>query len=935
MDYIRIKGAKENNLKNIDIDIPRNQLAVITGLSGSGKSSLAFNTIYAEGHRRYVESLSAYARQFLGQMDKPKVDSIEGLSPTIAIDQKTTSRNPRSTVGTVTEIYDYLRLMFARAGTVYCPNGHGEIKAQTVDEIVDQIMELEEGTRLQVLSPVIRGKKGEHINTISDLMKQGLIRGRIDGEFIEFHSDIKLEKNKKHTIEAIVDRIKIKKGIESRLADSIDLALKIGNGLVITLTDAEEKTYSKNHSCKKCGFSFEEIEPRTFSFNAPYGMCSSCNGLGVTKEPNIHKVLELTKSISDGAVSVLSNSRYYHKMLLAYCESIKVSSMTEFEKLTKEEQHLLLHGDSKPFQFYYTNLMGNTNIHQFKDGFPGIIGMIKSKYFDKDTTAPEEAEDEQDGLFIHVTCQTCGGSRLKNEILSVKIMDKNIRDVTNMSINESLTFFEHIQLSPMKMKIVEQVQKEITERLRFLNEVGLSYLTLSRTASTLSGGEAQRIRLATQIGSGLTGVLYVLDEPSIGLHQRDNDRLLASLKRLRDLGNSLIVVEHDEDTIRQADFIVDVGPKAGQLGGHVVAKGTFDEFIQQETLTTDYLTGRKAIPTPAIRRKPTGFIEILGASENNLKNIDVSVPLGVLASITGVSGSGKSSLVNQILFPSLCNHLNRTSKPVGKHKEIKNIERVDKVINIDQSPIGRTPRSNPATYIGVFDEIRKLYASTNEAKARGYQPGRFSFNVSGGRCEACKGDGVKKIEMHFLSDVYVVCDVCDGKRYEKQTLDVTYKHKNIHDTLEMTVEEAVHFFQNIPKIKNKLQTLYDVGLGYVRLGQPATTLSGGEAQRVKLANELSKRSTGNTLYLLDEPTTGLHMYDVHQLLKVLERLVDKGNSVLIIEHNLDVIRCSDHVIDLGPEGGSGGGELMASGTPEEVAKVKKSHTGQYLKKLGL
>lgn len=939
MEYIRIRGAKENNLKNISIDIPRDKMVVITGLSGSGKSSLAFSTIYAEGHRRYVESLSAYARQFLGQLDKPKVESIEGLSPTIAIDQKTTSRNPRSTVGTVTEIYDHLRLLYARAGTIYCPNGHGEIKAQTVEEIVDQIMENEEGTKLQILAPVIRGKKGEHQNTISEMMKQGIIRGRIDNEMVEFDNEIKLEKNKKHTIEAVVDRIKIKEGIKARLSESIELALKIGNGLVIALTDKGEQLYSQNHSCKECGFSFEEIEPRTFSFNSPFGACPTCKGIGLTQELNIEKVIEFDKSIEGNCVPNLTGSNYYKEILIKFCEEHDIPTNVAFEKLSKKQQELLLEGSPKPFVLNYTNQWGHTNEHRFDHGLGGIKKMLISKYAEKEDLSEMMEDDEKEGMFVFVSCKTCNGSRLKPEMLSVKVMDKNIWEVCNLSIEEAYKFFENIELSPMKMKIVEQVKKEITSRLRFLNEVGLTYLTLARTAGTLSGGESQRIRLATQIGSGLTGVLYVLDEPSIGLHQRDNDRLLESLKRLKELGNTLIVVEHDEDTMKNADFIIDIGPKAGQHGGEIRATGSYDDILKADTLTADYLSGRKKIPTPTERREPRAFISVTGAEENNLKGIDVNFPIGVLTSVTGVSGSGKSTLVNQILYPALSNQINGTKKQVGRHKSVEGGEEIDKIINIDQSPIGRTPRSNPATYVGVFDEIRKLYASTNESKARGYQPGRFSFNVSsekgGGRCEACKGDGLIKIEMHFLSDVYVPCEVCEGKRYGRETLQVLYKGKNIHNVLEMTIEEALKFFENVPRIKNKLQTIVDVGLGYIKLGQPATTLSGGEAQRVKLANELSKRSTGKTLYLLDEPTTGLHMYDVHQLLKVLEKLVEKGNTVLIIEHNLDVIRYSDYLIDLGPEGGNAGGTLVGCGTPEELVKIKASHTGKYLKKMGI
>lgn len=932
-DVIKIRGAKENNLKNINIDLPRNKMIVITGLSGSGKSSLAFNTIYAEGNRRYVESLSAYARQFLGQMDKPKVESIEGLSPTIAIDQKTTSKNPRSTVGTITEIYDHLRLLYSRAGTVWCPNGHGEINAQTVEEIVEQILKLPDGSKLQILAPVIRGKKGEHVSTVKEMMRQGFVRARIDGEVTELHEDIKLEKNIKHTIEVIVDRIKIKEGVESRLSDSVELALKAGNGLVIALSDNKEKLYSQNHSCKECGHSFEEVEPRTFSFNSPYGMCKSCSGIGVTQEPVFEKITNKNRTIKNKCFPDLMRSRYFSEILFEFCRTHDIPLDVKFKDLTEEQKQLLYYGSPKPFVLKYKNQKGRVNQHRFTGGLGGINKMMKMKYLETDEEN-EKKSSEENKLFEFVTCNECKGSRLKKEIMYVTIMDKNIWEVCNLPIEEALNFFENLKLSPMKMKIVEQVAKEITTRLAFLTEVGLTYLTLARTAGTLSGGEAQRIRLATQIGAGLTGVLYVLDEPSIGLHQRDNDRLLESLKRLRDLGNTLIIVEHDEDTMKEADYIVDIGPKSGEHGGEVVAKGNFEDIENSTSLTADYLSGRKKINIPIERRKPNGFIEVVGAKENNLKDVNVKFPLGVMCSITGVSGSGKSTLVNQILYRSLASQFYKSIDEAGKHEQIKNKEAIDKIINIDQSPIGRTPRSNPATYVGkMFDEIRKLFAETQEAKMRGYKPGRFSFNVKGGRCEKCKGDGVIKIEMHFLSDVYVKCDTCDGKRYGRETLEVRFKGKNIHEILQMTVEEALVFFDKIPKIKRKLEALNDVGLGYVRLGQPGTTLSGGEAQRIKLANELSKRSTGKTLYLLDEPTTGLHIHDVYHLLKVLNRLVDKGNTVLVIEHNLDVIKTSDYLIDLGPEGGNAGGEIIATGTPEEVSKVNGSYTGGYLKKV--
>lgn len=941
VEFIRIRGAKENNLKNVDIDIPRNQLVVITGLSGSGKSSLAFNTIYAEGHRRYVESLSAYARQFLGQLDKPKVESIDGLSPTIAIDQKTTSKNPRSTVGTVTEIYDYLRLLYARAGTVNCPNGHGEINAQTAEEIVDQLLQLPEKSKIQLLAPVVQGRKGEHTNTVNDLLRKGFVRARINGEMIELTDDIKLEKNKKHSIEAVVDRLVVKEGIRSRLNDSVEMALKEGNGLLLVLTETEEKLYSQNHSCSTCGFSYAEIEPRSFSFNSPFGWCESCMGIGLTHEVNLEKALEEEKSIDEGCFRQLSWSRYYHEIYVAFCKANKINTTQPFQSLGKKEREMALYGTNKPFIMRYTNSWGQTSEREFPEGIGGATGILKEKFLEKhmekESTSEKEGKEESEELFHYETCSSCHGTRLKREILSVQIMEKSIAEACNFSIADCLTFFENLELSPTRQEIAKQVVKEIVDRLRFLNEVGLTYLTLSRTSGTLSGGESQRIRLASQIGSGLTGVLYVLDEPSIGLHQRDNDRLLASLKRLRDLGNTLIVVEHDDDTMKEADYIIDIGPGAGAHGGEVVAKGTYEDILKSHSLTADYLAGRKQVPVPKTRRKPKDFITIKGAKENNLKDVDVKIPLGVFASVTGVSGSGKSTLINQTLYPALFNKLNRANKAVGDHKKIQIPDSVDKIINIDQSPIGRTPRSNPATYIGVFDVIRKLYAETNEAKMRGYKIGRFSFNVpsknGGGRCEKCSGDGLMKIEMHFLSDVYVPCEVCGGKRYNEQTLEVRYKGKNIYEVLDMTVEEAVHFFQHIPSIHNKLKTLFDVGLGYVRLGQPATTLSGGEAQRVKLAAELSKRSTGKTLYVLDEPTTGLHIHDVHQLITVLEKLVEKGNTVLVIEHNLDVIKYSDYLIDLGPEGGSGGGEIVGVGTPEDVAKIKGSYTGVYLKKI--
>lgn len=939
MDYLKIRGAKENNLKNIDLDLPRNKMIVFTGLSGSGKSSLAFNTIYAEGHRRYIESLSTYARQFLGQLDKPKVDSIEGLSPTISIEQKTTSKNPRSTVGTVTEIYDHLRLLFARAGDVHCPNGHGKINAMTSSEIVDLIMMMPEKTKIQLLAPVVNGKKGEHTNTINSLIQKGFLRARIDGEFIELHDDIVLKKTKKHTIDIVVDRLVIKESIRTRLSESVELALREGNGIVLVSSEQEEKVFSEHHSCKICGYSFQEISPRTFSFNSPFGWCDTCGGVGQVHEVNWHKALDETKSVKKGCFHSITWSRYYHHLLLAFCQANAIPVDQPFASLTKEEQTNLLYGSSQPFTLKYKNSWGVKSEKVFEEGLGGASAILKEKFLIKHMekeNEEEEKKEKEDGLFHYELCSTCQGKRLKQDMLAITVMGKNITQVSDLSINECYTFFENLQLSDMKMAIVDQVVKEIQSRLRFLKEVGLTYLTLSRTSGTLSGGESQRIRLASQIGSGLTGVLYVLDEPSIGLHQRDNDKLLASLKRLRDLGNTLIIVEHDEDTMKEADYLVDIGPGAGQHGGQVIAQGTYEHLLASSSLTADYLAKRKHVPIRTSRRKPIDYIHIKGANENNLKHVDVSIPLGVLCSITGVSGSGKSTLINQTLYPALHNMFNRSTKPIGQHTTIDIPATVDKIINIDQSPIGRTPRSNPATYVGVFDTIRKLYAETNEAKMRGYRIGRFSFNVpsknGGGRCERCAGDGLIKIEMAFLSDVYVPCETCGGKRYNEQTLEVLYKGKSIYDVLEMTVEEAVDFFQNIPSIKNKMQTLYDVGLGYIKLGQSATTLSGGEAQRVKLALELSKRSTGKTIYLLDEPTTGLHSYDVHQLLLVLDKLVEKGNSVVVIEHNLDVIQYSDYLIDLGPEGGNGGGEIVATGTPEEVATCKRSYTGHYLKK---
>ena len=929
-DYIRIKGAKENNLKNVDLNIPRNQFVVITGLSGSGKSSLAFNTVYAEGHRRYVESLSAYARQFLGQMDKPKVDSIDGLSPTIAIDQKTSSRNPRSTVGTVTEIYDHLRLLFSRIGTPYCPHCKDiEIKPQTTQQIVDRILNFPVGTKLQLLAPLVRGKKGEHQHVFEQLLKQGFVRARVDGKVEEILPDRKLSKNVKHTIEVIVDRVVIKPEIHSRVSDSVETALKHGSGLVLIVSEDEELLLSANLSCPNCGFAYEEISPRAFSFNSPFGMCVTCHGLGLKRELSLEQSVNESLSIQQGCFTPFIKSKYYQKKIEGFCETHHIPIDIPYSSLSKKDINLLEHGDSKPFSFMYQNMMGQSRMHHSHQGFGGIASLIEEKM------SEEDLDQSSDSLFHFVTCPDCEGARLKKEMLSVKIAGYNFNDVGSLSIRDSLRFFETLPLTDTQKTIVEQLEKEIVSRLIFLNEVGLGYLSLSRSANTLSGGEAQRIRLATQIGSGLTGVLYVLDEPSIGLHQRDNDRLLVSLKRLRDLGNTLLVVEHDEDTMRQADYIIDIGPMAGVHGGEVVAQGTYEELLHAtHSLTADYLSGRRFIEVPKKRRKPKDMIDIVGATENNLKKVSVSIPLGVMCSVTGVSGSGKSTLVNHILYKSLHKRLNPQSRlEPGKHSRMSNLDAIDKIINIDQSPIGRTPRSNPATYIGVFNDIRDLFASTKEAKLRGYQAGRFSFNVKSGRCEACKGDGLVKIEMHFLSDVYVTCDVCAGKRYGRETLEIEYKRKNIYDILEMTIDEAVEFFDVYPKIKNKLKTIQDVGLGYIKLGQPATTLSGGEAQRVKLASELSKRSTGKTMYILDEPTTGLHIYDVHKLLHVLDRLVEKGNSIVIIEHNLDVIKYSDYLIDLGPEGGDEGGEIIAFGTPEKVALNKKSYTAHFLKPL--
>ena len=935
---IKIQGARVHNLKNIDIELPRDQFIVMTGLSGSGKSSLAFDTIYAEGQRRYMESLSSYARMFLGQMDKPDVDYIEGLSPAVSIDQKTTSRNPRSTVGTVTEIYDYLRLLFARVGTPHCPQCGKPISQQTVEQMVDQIMAYPERTKIQVMAPVARGKKGEYQKTFEQLKKSGYVRVRVDGEMRELEEEIKLEKNKKHNIEVVVDRIILKEGIEGRLADSLETALKLTEGLVlIDVMEHEELMLSSNFACIDCGISVGEINPRMFSFNNPYGACPACDGLGSKMELDLSLVLpDETLSINGGALAPWSKggiSNYYAMLLGALAERYNFSLDTPWNELSAEHQKLVLYGAAadEKFHFNYINLFGEEKVHTGK--YEGIIPNLERRYRE---SSSDWVREEIETFMTENACVVCKGRRLKPEVLAVKINGYNIAEVTDMTILEAADFFENLQLTERQMLIGHQILKEIKARLNFLVNVGLDYLTLSRAAGTLSGGEAQRIRLATQIGSGLVGVLYVLDEPSIGLHQRDNARLIESLERLRNLGNTLIVVEHDEDTMYAADYIVDIGPGAGLEGGQVVAAGTLDEIkANPESITGLYLSGKRQIPIPPVRRVPDAekWLTIQGAAENNLKNIDVKIPLGVFTCVTGVSGSGKSSLINEILYKALTKSLYKNTKMhPGKHKAIQGMEHIDKIINIDQSPIGRTPRSNPATYTGVFDAIRELFAQTQDAKMRGYKAGRFSFNVKGGRCEACGGDGIIKIEMHFLSDVYVPCEVCKGKRYNRETLDVHYKGKNIADVLDMTVNQAVEFFEAIPKIHRKLKTLQDVGLGYVKLGQPATTLSGGEAQRVKLATELSRRSTGKTLYILDEPTTGLHIADIHKLLEVLNRLVAEGDSVLVIEHNMDVIKSADYIIDLGPEGGKGGGRIVATGTPEDVIQVEGSYTGQFLKK---
>lgn len=934
-DQIVIRGARAHNLKNINVTIPRDKLVVITGISGSGKSSLAFDTIYAEGQRRYVESLSAYARQFLGQMDKPDVDSIEGLSPAISIDQKTTSRNPRSTVGTVTEIYDYLRLLFARIGRPHCPKHGIEITAQTVDQMVDRLMEYPERTRMQILAPVVSGRKGEHTKLLADIQKQGYVRVRIDGELHDLGEPITLEKNKKHSIEVVVDRIVIREDIESRLSDSLEQAIKLAGGrVIIDVIGQEELMFNANLSCPECGFSMEELSPRMFSFNSPFGACPSCDGLGskMVVDPDL-LVPDRSKSIEEGAFEAWagSTSNYYPQLLASACRHFDIPLDVPVRELTEEQMNIILYGSKgEKITFRYESEFGRTR--EAEVPFEGIIGNLERRYRESPSDNIREYIEQ---YMSSSPCEACKGKRLKPEILAVTIQDKNIAYVTDLTIEEAKLFFENLQLSERERMIGNLILKEINERLGFLSNVGLDYLTLSRSAGTLSGGEAQRIRLATQIGSSLMGVLYILDEPSIGLHQRDNNRLIRALEQMRDLGNTLIVVEHDEDTMLAADYLIDIGPGAGIHGGEVIAEGTPEEVMANpRSLTGDYLSGRKFIPLPEERRKPNGnWLQIRGARENNLKNINVNIPLGVFVCVTGVSGSGKSTLVNEILYKSLAKELNRAKQKPGEFKELIGLDHLDKVVDIDQSPIGRTPRSNPATYTGVFDDIRDLYASTNEAKIRGYKKGRFSFNVRGGRCEACKGDGIIKIEMHFLPDVYVPCEVCKGSRYNRETLEVRYKGKNISDVLDMTVEDAVEFFKNIPRIHRKLQTLYDVGLGYMKLGQPATTMSGGEAQRVKLASELYRRSTGKTIYILDEPTTGLHFEDVDRLLKVLHRLVESGETVLVIEHNLDVIKTADYVIDLGPEGGNRGGTIIGTGTPEELAMNEKSYTGQFLKQI--
>ena len=935
-EYIKIRGANEHNLKNIDVDIPRNELVVLTGLSGSGKSSLAFDTIYAEGQRRYMESLSSYARQFLGQMEKPNVEKIEGLSPAISIDQKSTNRNPRSTVGTVTEIYDYFRLLYARVGIPHCPKCGKEIRKQSVDQMVDQVMELPEGTKIQLLAPVVRGKKGEHAKVFERAKKSGYVRVMVDGNMYELSEEIRLDKNIKHNIEIVVDRLVVKPGIERRLTDSIENVLALTEGLfLLDVIGGEQVTFSQSFACPDCGISISEIEPRSFSFNNPFGACPVCFGLGYKMEFDPELMIpDRSLSLNQGAIQVMGwqsstdKGSFTNALLRALSKAYDFSLDTPFEELPEKIQDMLIHGGFGEVKVHYAGQRGEGT---YPVTFEGLIKNVERRYRE---TGSDTMKQEYESFMRITPCKECGGMRLKKEALAVTVCDKNIYEITAMSIGKLQQFLTELKLTKQQMLIGGQVLKEIRARVGFLIDVGLNYLSLARATGTLSGGEAQRIRLATQIGSGLVGVCYILDEPSIGLHQRDNDKLLNTLKNLRDLGNSLIVVEHDEDTMLAADHIVDIGPGAGSHGGEVIAQGTAEEIMQiPGSVTGQYLSGRLQIPVPDTRKKPTGFLKVVGAAENNLKNVTVDIPLGVMTCVTGVSGSGKSSLVNEILYKHLAKSLNRARTIPGRHREIQGIDQLDKVINIDQSPIGRTPRSNPATYTGVFDQIRDLFAGTQDARAKGYKKGRFSFNVKGGRCEACGGDGIIKIEMHFLPDVYVPCEVCGGKRYNRETLDVKYKGKSIYDVLEMTVEEAVPFFDSIPSVRRKIETLNDVGLSYVKLGQPSTTLSGGEAQRIKLATELSRQSTGKTIYILDEPTTGLHFADVHKLVEILQRLVDNGNTVVVIEHNLDVIKCADYIIDMGPEGGDGGGQVVAKGTPEEVAENPASYTGQYIKKM--
>lgn len=933
--HIKVRGARAHNLKNIDIDIPKHKLVVVTGLSGSGKSSLAFDTVYAEGQRRYVESLSAYARQFLGQMDKPDVDAIEGLSPAISIDQKTTSKNPRSTVATITEIYDYLRLLYARIGRPICPEHGIEISSQTVQQMVDRALELPERSRIQILAPVVSGRKGEHLQVFEQLQKEGFVRVRVNGEMYEVTDEINLDKNKTHSIEVIVDRIIVRDGIESRLSDSIETALPLGNGrVIIDVIGEEEIVMSENHACPECGFSIDELEPRLFSFNSPYGACETCDGLGTKLEVDLDSVIpDWKKTLHEHAIAAWEpiSSQYYPQLLQSVCDHYEINMDIPVKDIPKKQMDKILFGSGNEYiTFHYINDFGKEKTSDIQ--FEGVLNNIARRYHN---TSSDFVRNTLSDYMAESACPTCDGYRLNEQALSVKIAGEHISEVTELSIINALDFFEQIRLTDKEKQIAQLILKEIDDRLSFLRNVGLDYLTLSRASGTLSGGEAQRIRLATQIGSALTGVLYVLDEPSIGLHQRDNNRLIETLQHMRNLDNTLIVVEHDEDTMLAADWIIDIGPGAGDHGGEIVASGTPKQVMRRKkSLTGNYLSGEKFILLPDERRVPDDrFVEVIGAAENNLKEIDVKFPIGLFTVVTGVSGSGKSTLVNEILYKSLAKHLYSGKHRPGKHKEIRGLEHIDKVIDINQAPIGRTPRSNPATYTGVFDDIRDVYAETNEAKMRGYKKGRFSFNVKGGRCESCRGDGIIKIEMHFLPDVYVPCEVCDGKRYNRETLEIKFKGKNIADILDMRVEEALRFFSNIPRIKRKLQTIVDVGLGYIKLGQPATTLSGGEAQRVKLASELHKRSTGKTFYILDEPTTGLHTDDIKRLLAVLQRLVENGDTVVVIEHNLDVIKTADHLIDLGPEGGDGGGTVIATGPPEEIAKVDESYTGYYVKQI--